>query len=106
MAIYLFEHPKTKEIKEVFLKMTDSICYVDKNGVKWDRIYTSPNLGFDTRLDPYSKRAFMDKTQKGGTLGELFDLSKEMSEKRGGVKNDPVKKQYSKEWKKKRNQDK
>jgi hypothetical protein len=30
-------------------------------------------------------------------------LSKELSEKRGGSKNDPVKKDYTKEWKKKRN---
>jgi hypothetical protein len=45
----------------------------------------------------------MDKTNKAGTFGEMFDLSKELSEKRGGVKNDPLKKQYTKDWKAKRN---
>ena len=32
-----------------------------------------------------------------------MDLSKELSEKRGGVKNDPIKKEFSNEWKAKRN---
>ena len=45
----------------------------------------------------------MDKTNKAGTFGEMVDLSKELSEKRGGVKNDPVKKGFTKDWKKKRN---
>jgi hypothetical protein len=33
----------------------------------------------------------------------MFDISKEMSEKRGGPKNDPIKKEHMKDWKKKRN---
>jgi hypothetical protein len=45
----------------------------------------------------------MDKTNKAGTFGEMMDLSKELSEKRGGSKNDPIKKDYVKDWKTKRN---
>ena len=45
----------------------------------------------------------MDKTNKAGTFGEMMDLSKELSEKRGGTQNDPIKKGYVKDWKQKRN---
>jgi hypothetical protein len=45
----------------------------------------------------------MEKTNKAGTFGEMMDLSKELSDKRGGGKNDPVKKEYTKNWKQKRN---
>ena len=45
----------------------------------------------------------MKKSQKPGNIGNLFDLSKELSEKRGGTKNDPVKKDFVKNWKKNRN---
>jgi hypothetical protein len=104
MPIYVFEHPQSKIQKEVLLKMSSTIEYVDDNGLKWDRVYTSPIIGVDTRIDPFSKKAFMEKTKKSGTIGDLFDMSKELSEKRGDTKNDPVKKKYSKEWKNKRKQ--
>jgi hypothetical protein len=83
--------------------MNDEKVYVDENNLKWNREFVVPQASIDTNIDPYSKRAFMDKTNKAGTFGEMMDLSKELSEKRGGVKNDPVKKGYTKDWKKKRN---
>jgi hypothetical protein len=103
MPFYSFEHPETGEIKEVLLSMDSLKIYIDENNVKWNRLYSLPQLGRDTKIDPFSKRAFLEKTNKAGTFGELFDLSKEMSEKRGGKQNDPVKKKFSEEWKKKRN---
>jgi hypothetical protein len=103
MPIYLFEHPKTGHVKEIFLPINGAIQYIDDENIKWQRLYTVPTIGIDTKIDPYSKKAFLNKTQKAGTVGDLFDLSKELSEKRGGSKNDPVKKDYTKEWKKKRN---
>lgn len=99
MPLYLFEHPETGEEREVFFKMEDDKTFIDGNGVQWSRIYTVPQASMDTRIDPHSSRAFVEKTRKAGTFGEMFDLSKEMSEKRGGKKNDPVKKSYEKEWK-------
>jgi hypothetical protein len=104
MPIYVFQHPDSLEIKEIFLGLEEEKKYIDLDGVEWQRVYSCPNLSFDTRIDPYSKKAFLEKTKKSGTVGDLFDLSKEMSEKRGGVKNDPVKKNFVKDWKKKRNQ--
>lgn len=103
MPYYLFRHPNSKEIQEIFFHMNDEKIYIDEQGVKWVREFIVPQASIDTNIDPYSKRAFMDKTNKAGTFGEMFDLSKELSEKRGGIKNDPVKKEYNKEWKKKRN---
>jgi hypothetical protein len=103
MPYYLFRHPKTDEIQEVFFHMNDEKVYIDENGLKWKREFVVPQASIDANINPYSERAFMDKTNKAGTFGEMMDISKELSEKRGGSKNDPIKKQYSKEWKKKRN---
>ena len=103
MPYYLFSHPKTEEIREIFFHMNDEKVYIDENNLKWNREFVVPQASMDTNINPYSKQAFMDKTNKAGTFGEMMDLSKELSEKRGGVKNDPVKKQYTKDWKLKRN---
>jgi len=103
MPYYLFSHPETGEIREIFFHMRDEKKYSDEHGVAWLREYVVPQAGIDTKLDPYSSRAFVEKTRKAGTMGELFDLSKEMSEKRGGKKNDPIKKEHELQWKKDRN---
>lgn len=103
MPYYLFSHPKTKKVCEIFFHMNDEKVYTDERGVKWNREFVVPQASIDTNIDPYSKRAFMDKTNKAGTFGEMMDLSKELSEKRGGNQNDPIKKSYVKDWKQKRN---
>jgi len=103
MPYYLFSHPQTEEICEIFFHMNDEKIYIDKNGIKWNREFSVPQASIDTNIDPYSSSAFVEKTRKAGTVGELFDLSKEMSEKRGGKKNDPMKKTHEKQWKKDRN---
>ena len=103
MPYYLFSNPETEEVREIFFHMNDEKVYIDENNLKWNREFVVPQASMDTNIDPYSKRAFMDKTNKAGTFGEMMDLSKELSEKRGGVKNDPVKKGFTKDWKKKRN---
>ena len=102
MPIYTFEHPKTKEVKELFFHMNDNKVYIDEKGVEWKRVYHPTGFSFDTKVDPHDVKAFKRKTERGGTLGDIIDLSKEMSEKRGGKNNDPVKKKYHKEWKKRR----
>ena len=76
MPYYLFSHPKTGEIQEIFFHMNDEKTYIDNNGLKWNREFVVPQASIDTNIDPYSKRAFMDKTNKAGTFGEMMDLSK------------------------------
>jgi hypothetical protein len=102
MPYYLFRHPETEELIELFFHMNDEKKFIDEAGLEWRREFVVPQASIDVNIDPHSKRAFMDKTYKAGTFGEMFDLSKELSEKRGG-KNDPVKQDFKKNWKQKRN---
>ena len=63
MPFYSFENPNTKEIIDVWLKISDDKVYVDENNLKWDRIFTSPNMMIDSKIDPFSKKAFLEKTK-------------------------------------------
>lgn len=101
MPIYLYQNPETEEIKEIIQSVHDKHEYFE-NGVKWNRIFTVPQTSFDTKFNPYDSRGFVEKTGKmKGTLGNIIDASKELSEKRGGD-SDPIKKKYYEDWSKKR----
>ncbi len=102
MPFYLFEDPTSGDVKEIFFKMNDIKTY-QENGVKWNRVYTVPQTSIDANIDPHSSQAFVEKTRRAGNIGDLVDMSKEMSERRGGIKNDPIKKDHIKQWKKDRN---
>jgi hypothetical protein len=94
MPIYEFEHPKTKKRLLVIQKMDDVHEYTDERGVKWSRVFGIPNAKIDADIDPFSERAFMEKTKNfKGSVGDLFDMSRELSEKRAIKRNgkDPVK---------------
>lgn len=83
MPEYSFKHPKTKEIKTLIQKMSDKHEFVDDNGVRWERVFEVPNASIDTEIDPFSLQDFKEKTNnKRGNVGNLWDLSKELSEKR------------------------
>lgn len=57
MPIYLFEHPKTKKLKEVNQAMNDKHQYIDEDGTCWLRVFSSPNSSIkDTRLDFRNKK--------------------------------------------------
>lgn len=103
MPIYLFEHPDTKQIVEVLQKMNDEHIY-EKDGIKYQRVMTVPRAAMDTQIDPFSSKQFLDKTRnlKGGTVGHLWDLSKELSEKRiQKTGHDSIKEKVVGEYKKK-----
>jgi hypothetical protein len=97
MPTYTFEHPETGETVDVFFHMNDNKSYKDDSGLEWKRVFYPTRFAFDTQIDPHDPKAFVKKTEKGGTLGDIMDLSKEMSERRGGVKNDEVKVKYDKD---------
>ena len=104
MPIYLFEHKG--EIREILLGMNDKKEYTDKDGNVWNRIFVSPNAAIDSvNIDPFSAADFNKKTNAKGTVGDLFDRSKEMSEKRkakiGGQ--DPIQEKYYENYSKERN---
>ena len=100
MPIYVYKHPKKDEYIEVIQGMNDEHVY-EKDGLAWERVFLAPNASVDNDVDPFNGRQFVDATaNKKGTVGDMMDFSKELSEKRakanGGI--DPVKKQYYKNY--------
>ena len=104
MPLYLFSHPDTGEMKEVFFQMNDEKVYIDENDIQWTREYHSPQLKTQASIDPWNNADFVNKTNNKGTMGDLLDRSAELSRKRadqnGGV--DPVKEKYYENYSKKR----
>lgn len=103
MPIYVYKHPETEEEIELIQGMNDEHEYIDTDGVQWQRVFFSPNMSMDTEVDPFSQSDFVKTTgSKKGTVGEMMDLSKELSqqraEKNGGV--DPIKEKSFKDFKK------
>lgn len=83
MPLYVFKHPEEEEYIEVVQGINDKHEYFDDFGLKWLRVFTSPQIGIDTvKLNPFSSKDFLKKTDKNCTVGELMDRSKEFSEKR------------------------
>jgi hypothetical protein len=104
MPEYLYEDPDTGKVISVTQGVHDEHSYEEK-GKKFDRVFTIPNASIDTNIDPNSKQDFLEKTRnKKGTLGEMMDKSKELSEMRkdlnGGT--DPVETKYFKKYSEKR----
>ena len=114
MAVYPFIKIDTintqKEVVvEVFIPITGDVnTYNGENGLEtgqWKRYWggeTKLGISFDTKIDPYSQESFTKATNKRMKMGDLFDLSKEMSEKRASKEGiDPVKQKLYKEYEKK-----
>lgn len=99
MPFYLFQNPITKEIIEIFQSMKDEHVFIDSEGLKYERIYTTPCMSIDSKIDAFSSSDFVEKTRnKKGTIGDLWDASKELSEKRAALANDPVKDKFYKDY--------
>ncbi len=101
--IYLFKNPESDEVVEVDQPMKAKHVYV-VDGVKWDRIFTLPALvtqGF--KINPFSSKDFIARTQGNGTVGDMFDRAEEMSAMRTAKMGyDPIQDQSDKEYSKKR----
>lgn len=94
MPEYYYSHPATEEVVSIVQSMHDIHEYTDENGTKWNRLWTKPLASIDSKIDPNNSREFVEKTRnKKGTIGDLFDQSKELSQQRenkygyDGVKN-------------------
>lgn len=96
MGLYLYKHPEEDLYIEVFQKMKDEHVFFDQDGLEWKRVYTVPNVAFDSRpIDPYSSKEFVKATNKKGTVGDMLDLSAELSNKRADKEGeDPVKRKF------------
>ncbi len=104
MPNYIFSNPSDPlEFIEVFFHMNDEKVFI-KDGVKWNREWTIPEASFDIKCDPFNSKQFVQKTSKGGKLGELYSRSEELSQRRaaknGGV--DTVKENFYSKWSKDR----
>jgi len=105
MPEYLYQNPKTGEVRSVIQRINEEHAYTDKDGLKWTRIFTVPQMSIDTKMDASTDpKTFSRITgNKRGTYGDLFDQSKELSEARKKMYGkDPVKKKYWDDWSKRR----
>ena len=81
MPLYLFKNPEREEYVEVHQKMKDKHVFIDDRGIEWERVWTAPTTSIGLQNDADSSQQFVDKT-KGWSVGDMWDYSKEMSEKR------------------------
>ena len=102
MPRYLFQHPKTEETIEVTQGMKEEHVYIDESGIKWNRVFTKPHAAIKNNLinADTSEQDFVRKTsEKNYSLGEMWDLSAELSQKRKRVHgNDPIKEKEKKKY--------
>lgn len=88
MPLYTFENKKTGKRKDVFFNMNDKKEYAGPKGDQpgmWERVFMTPSISTDVvdKIDPYSATDFVQRTaKKGMTIGDMADLSKELSERR------------------------
>lgn len=105
MPIYIYEHPKTGQQKEIVQTMREPHVY-SEGGVEWKRVFAVPQASIDTldNIDPFNKQQFIERTgnMRGITQGDLWDVSAELSRKRAKkVGKDYVKENSALEYKKK-----
>lgn len=104
MPLYTYEHPETGDQIDIIQSMSEDHVYIDKEKIKWKRVFYSPQASIDASIDPFDSKSFTDKTKnKKGSYGDLLDRSKELSQARkdkAGV--DPIQQKYFKEYKDKR----
>ena len=100
MPLYLYEDKETGEVVEILQGMMDVHEYHGSNGREkglWRRVYVNPNMSFDTKVDAFDQKSFVNSTvNKNDTYGDLQNRAAEASEiraQRYGGK-DPVKEKY------------
>lgn len=103
MPVYIFQNPKTGQVKEVFQNANDVHAY-SENNLAWQRVFTAPFASIDTRTDAFDTKGFAAKSMnKAGNVGDIIDAAKEASEKREKTSGkDPIKQDFFKKWSAKR----
>lgn len=87
--------------------MTEPHVY-SRDGVEWKRVWQVPQaiVKSVSNMNPFNTREHVDKTgQMKGSVGDLWDISREMSERREQKlgHEDPVKREYFRDYEKKNN---
>lgn len=105
MPEYLYQNPKNNKVISIIQSIHDNHEYIDEDGLKWNRVFTSPQLNTEGTLSAdCSAQQFSEFTKnKKERFGDLWDRSSELSEKRKKLYGkDPIKEKYFKNWSKKR----
>ena len=69
MPEYIYQHPDSEEYKLILQGINDVHEYIDDEGVKWNRIFTTPQVSTVGSIDPFSQNDFVNKTaQKKGLM--------------------------------------
>ena len=104
MACYSYFNPITKETIHLNQSMTEEHRYF-KDGIEWERIFYKPNAAIDSKWDANSSSDFVAKSaKKRGTINDLWDKSKELSEiRKEKMGKDEVKEKYYENFAKARN---
>ena len=104
MPEYLFENPETGEVISVIQGIDEEHTYSEE-GKEFARVFTIPNASIDSGIDPFSSQHFNEKTKNmKGSMGDMWDYSKELSEKRKSITGteDPIRKKAEKKYSEKR----
>lgn len=105
MPLYTYIHPETEETIDIIQSVHDKHIYIDENGIEWKRVFAAPEINTKGTLKAETTdKQFSEYTKnQKGSIGDLWDRSAELSEKRKKVYGqDPVKKKYYNDWSKKR----
>ena len=105
MPHYEYYSPELDKFIEIYQSMHgDHSSFIDNDGIIYKRIYNSPQLNTESsaKIDPYNKKDFVKATSKKGSVGDILDLSAELSERRAEKDGeDPVKRKYFDDYKEK-----
>jgi len=104
MPEYLFENPDTGEVISITQGINEEHSYSEK-GKLFNRVFTVPNASVDSDINPFSAQQFTEKTKNmKGSMGDMWDYSKELGEKRKASNNgvDPVRRKAEENYSKKR----
>jgi hypothetical protein len=106
MPTYIYKHPDLDKYVEVIQRMNDEHIYLDEEGTKWKRVLTAPQVNAERigTINPFDTQKAAEITgRRKGTIGDLWDTSKELSEKRKDKlgHEDSVKRNYFDDYQKK-----
>ena len=111
MPLYSFINKRTCEPEDIFFSYREvpkiGEEWTDESGEAWIRATHLPQAATNglKPIDPHSAKQFVAKTgAMKGTIGDMLDLSKEMSAKRAEKHgdSDPIKEKFYKQYSDKR----
>ncbi len=109
MPVFDFQHVESGEIISVYLSVKEpkeSYSTQIKDGKTYKRVYSAPLAASNIIRGNMSKEDFRKVTTgKNYNVGDLYDISKEMSEERAAKNGgkDPVKEKFYKDYEKRLN---